>query len=308
MKKLPENAIIYRPEEGMEITGAVQIVHGMTEHQLRYSHFAKYLASNGIIVVTSDLRGHGENVNREEELGYFGDNAAANLVGDVHEITLCIKNEFPDVPYFIYAHSMGTLVSTTYLKKYDSFLDGIFLSGMPCKNSAAGLGIKLVNILSTFNGEYYRSDFVDSIVIGAFAGKFKREGSPYAWLSTDPEVWKKYDEDPKCGFVFTLNGYKTLLELMQSAHKYGSWAMKNPDMPVRLFAGSDDPCAGGKRKFSKTVKMFKQAGYTNIESTLFEGFRHELHNEPVKDELFAYVVKEIKQCSNKALKSPEQAH
>ena len=283
------------PEDDTAISGALQLVHGMTEHQLRYSHFAQYLAANGIVVITSDLRGHGENVSREEELGYFGDNAISNLIGDVHEITMYIKKEFPDIPYYIYSHSMGTLISTAYLKKYDSFLDGIFLSGMPCRNSAAGLGIKLVNILTAFKGEYYRSKLVDSMAIGTFARKFRDEGSPYAWLSTDPEIWKKYDEDPKCGFVFTLNGYKTLLELMQSAHKYGSWALKNPEMPVRLLAGSDDPCAGGKHKFLKTVKMFRQAGYTNVEYTLYEGCRHELHNEPVQNELFAYVVKEIKE-------------
>lgn len=294
MKKLPENAILYKPEEGTEITAVVQLVHGMTEHQLRYAHFAEYLAGEGIATVTSDLRGHGENVGREEELGYFGDNGAANLVSDVHEITRCIRENYPDIPYYIYAHSMGTLISTVYLKKYDSFIDGIFLSGMPYKNPAVRLGLLLVNILTTLKGEYHRSNLVSSMVTGAFARRFKNDGSPYAWLSSDSDVWKKYSEDSKCGFTFTLNGYKTLLELMQGAYGKSSWTVKNTDIPVRLLAGGDDPCAGGKKKFLKTVAMFKKAGYTDVEYRLWPGLRHELHNETSQKELFDYVVSEIK--------------
>ena len=37
----------------------VHIVHGMSEHAARYDHFASWLNDNGIVVVSSDLRGHG---------------------------------------------------------------------------------------------------------------------------------------------------------------------------------------------------------------------------------------------------------
>ena len=37
----------------------VQIIHGMQEHAKRYNDFAKYLNGCGLIVLASDLRGHG---------------------------------------------------------------------------------------------------------------------------------------------------------------------------------------------------------------------------------------------------------
>jgi alpha-beta hydrolase superfamily lysophospholipase len=48
--------------------GAIQIVHGMMEHQERYRDFAHFLNQNGYTVITSDLRGHGSNCT---ELGFF---------------------------------------------------------------------------------------------------------------------------------------------------------------------------------------------------------------------------------------------
>lgn len=50
----------------------VQIIHGMKEHQSRYADFAKTLNQAGFIVMTSDLRGHGENTD-PTLYGYFGE-------------------------------------------------------------------------------------------------------------------------------------------------------------------------------------------------------------------------------------------
>ena len=42
--------------------------------------------------------------------------------------------------------------------------------------------------------------------------RFEEEGKN-AWLCTVPEVVSAYDEDPACGFNFTLNGYQNLFYL-----------------------------------------------------------------------------------------------
>ena len=172
MQNLSEHATIYIPLDESSIKGTVQIVHGMAEHQRRYKDFAEFLKSNGYVVVTSDLRGHGENVTIDEELGYFGQNGAANLVGDVHEITRYIKEKFPGVPYFLFGHSMGTLISTIYFKKYDSFIDGLFLSGMPGHKGGSSLSSQMLDIMISSKGEYYRSQFIDNMVNGPFSRPF----------------------------------------------------------------------------------------------------------------------------------------
>lgn len=305
MRAIPEHAILYEPENKKDVKGTVQIVHGMCEHQLRYKNLAAFLNKNGYAVITSDLRGHGDNVSVENELGYFGENAVPILIGDIHEITLSVRERYPDVPYFLLGHSMGTLISTVYFRKYDNFVDGLFLSGMPSNNSAAGLAKVLIKIIETFRGEYYRSDFLNNMVNGPFARPFRSEGSEFAWISKDKDNVTAYEKDPKCGFVFTLNGFYTLMELMQGTYKGKSWIMKNPRVPIRLMSGSDDPCMGNKKKFMKSVALFKNAGYKDVDYILFEGQRHEIFNDTEKEKAMDYLLNELNIISGKNLLKKE---
>ena len=48
--------------------GIVQLIHGMEEHQERYEPFVSFLNENGYTVVTSNMRGHGDDA---PTLGYF---------------------------------------------------------------------------------------------------------------------------------------------------------------------------------------------------------------------------------------------
>lgn len=300
MRKYPEHSTLYEPEDTENIKGVVQIVHGMCEHQKRYAPLAKFLNDNGFVVVTSDLKGHGNNVKGENEYGFFDDNAVPTLVGDIHEITLTIKDHYPDVPYFLLAHSMGTLISTIYFRRYDNFLDGLFLSGMPGNNSSTGLAKFLIRTIQTSKGQYYRSPFINNLVNGSFEKPFKSEGQ-FAWLSNDAESNKKYMNDPKCGFVFTLNGFYTLMELVEGAYS-GSWIKKNMRVPIRLMSGSDDPCMGSKNNFMKSVALFKKAGYTDVDYILFEGQRHEIFNDTEKEKAMDYLLSEI----NKAIEKKKE--
>lgn len=290
-----EHAIIYEPEKGTPIIGAVQIVHGMAEHQKRYAELANFLSSNGYVVVTSDLRGHGDNIKQENELGYFGDNAVNHLIGDIHEITLYIRDKYKGVPYMLLGHSMGSLISTVYFKKYDNFVDGLFLSGLPSDNSSKGAAKILIKATEALKGEYYRSPFINNLCNGPFAKPFRKEGSEFAWLATDPEVYRKYEQDPKCGFIFTLNGFYTLMEIMENTYSTGSWIKKNLNVPVRLMSGSDDPCMGNRSKFMKSVALFKKQGYTNVSYVIYEGQRHEIFNDTEKKTAMNDLLREFNQ-------------
>lgn len=298
MRKLPKHAILYEPLEKEKIKGSVQIVHGMCEHQLRYKELALFLNENGYAVVTSDLRGHGDNITVDNELGYFGTNALQFLTGDVHEITNYLKERYPDVPCFLLGHSMGSLISTNYFRRYDNYVDGLFLSGIPGNNSAAGFAKKIIKIIKRFKGDYYRSSFLNNLVNGPFSRPFRKEGSKFAWISKDSENVKKYEADPKCGFIFTLNGFDTLMDLIIGTYS-GAWLKKNLNVPIRLMSGADDPCMGSRKNFMKSVKMFKKAGYTDVDSILFEGQRHEIFNDTQKKAAMEYLAKQLDYAADK---------
>ena len=88
-----------------------QIAHGMEEHQGRYRALAEFLNSCGFAVVTADMRGRGANT-PTEELGGLADRDGWKLLcEDQLSVLEFISDRFPDLPVFLIAHSMGSIIS-----------------------------------------------------------------------------------------------------------------------------------------------------------------------------------------------------
>ena len=95
--------------------GIVQISHGMCEYFGRYNDFGKYMASHGYIVCGNDHLGHGESVRSDDELGYFSpENGWKNVVSDLFTLTEIMKKAYPDLPYYLFGHSMGSFMARAY--------------------------------------------------------------------------------------------------------------------------------------------------------------------------------------------------
>ena len=92
----------------------VQLAHGMCEHKERYLPFMEFLAGLGFLCVINDHRGHGKSVRGMEDLGYFYANGGPSLVKDLHQITCMIRKQYPDLPFFFFGHSMGSLAARVY--------------------------------------------------------------------------------------------------------------------------------------------------------------------------------------------------
>ena len=92
----------------------LQIVHGIVEHIERYDDFANYVRDKGIVVVGDDHLGHGKSVANEEGYGFFAEENGWNfMVKDLHTLYKMTSSEYPDVPYFILGHSMGSFLKRT---------------------------------------------------------------------------------------------------------------------------------------------------------------------------------------------------
>ena len=99
--------------EGVEVRGIVQLSHGMCEYFSRYTAFAKYLCGLGFIVCGNDHIGHGASVSRTADLGFFAARDGWKyLVEDVKHLTDLMQRRYPDLPYFLLGHSMGSLIAT----------------------------------------------------------------------------------------------------------------------------------------------------------------------------------------------------
>ncbi len=289
MSTQPEYIKIYYPPKFRPVIGIVQFIHGMGDHQGRYRDFAEFLSTNGYAVLTSDLKGHGKHVVRDADLGYIGDLGAQSLISDIHENTRLIQSRFTDVPYFLIGHGMGAVLAAAYAKKYDFFLDGLILSGMPL-DSGYGLCRFQADILRSLKGEYHRSKALYNAVYGTYFSSLANEETKYGWLSSDKDVCQAFANDPKCGFIYTINGYRTYFDLLRVADKKGSWIRKNLHLPIRVIAGAKDPIAGTKYKLSRVVSVFRSRGYDCLDTQLIHGQKHDIYNDIGHERTYDYIL------------------
>ena len=96
---------------GGKVRGVLQIAHGMAEHSQLYLPFADWLAREGFAVAINDHLGHGRSVSKGGAFGYFGPGGAQNLVRDMRKLAFLVREEYPDAPYFLMGHSMGSFLA-----------------------------------------------------------------------------------------------------------------------------------------------------------------------------------------------------
>lgn len=286
------STIVY-PPEGIKPVGIIEIVHGMCETRQRYTTAFETLSKHGYICAIADMRGHGENILTTEDLGFFGDEGYKGLVDDVHEYTMFLKREYPKLPIVLLGHSMGSLIARAYLKKHSKEVDGVILSGSPSNNPMSGVAILLIKFLALFRGWHYRSPLMKNLVNGPFERPFKKEGLLNSWHTRNRKIVDEFNKDPLCGFTFTLNGYLTLMNLMQQVYSSIGWISKNPSLPVMFISGGADPCRTNDKAFKKAVSHLKKCGYPNTFSKLYVDMRHELLNELDNDEVYSDILKFI---------------
>lgn len=272
---LPLSVCVVAPEDRPP-RALVQFAHGMAEHKERYLPFMEFLAERGYACAINDHRGHGASVKSPGDLGYFYAGGAKALVEDLHQVTLWFKARHPGLRLFLFGHSMGSLAVRVYRQKYDGDIDGLVVCGSPGRNPATGAGLALNRIMTVFKGERYISPLFVQMTTGSFAKAHPDPGTRNAWLSTNQDNVRRYDADPLCGFPFTLNGYRALLELMRDAYK--PVPAGNPALPVHFISGAEDPCAPDERGFNDAVACLKRDGYQTVTSKMYPGMRHEILN------------------------------
>ena len=273
---LPLSVCVVSPEGGAP-KGLVQLAHGMAEHKERYLPFMEYLADRGYASIINDHRGHGASVKAPGDLGYFYADGANALVKDLHQLTLWFRQRYPGLKLFLFGHSMGSLAVRVYRQRFDGDIDGLVVCGSPGQNPAAGAGLFLNRVMTAFKGERYISKLFVKMTTGSFNKGNPKDGSPNAWLSTTQDNVQRYDADPLCGFPFTLNGYKALLELMRDA--YNPVPAGHPDLPVLFLSGEQDPCAPDRKGFEAAVQRVKDDGYRTVTAKMYPGMRHEVLNQ-----------------------------
>lgn len=281
----------WAPEDG-EIKAVIQLAHGMAEHGERYEEMAGYLCEQGYAFIINDHAGHGRSVRSDADLGYFnGDKNKAGIgfVDDAHKLTLIAKEKFKK-PVILMGHSMGSFVARHYITKYASDIAGAVICGTAGPNPAAGAGIAVASLIEKAKGPKYKSEFINGLAFGTYNKRFEKR-TAFDWLSVNKENIDKYIDDKYCGFLFTLSGYKNLFEILQFISTPDAFSATPKELPMYLIAGADDP-VGMYGKGVKTVyDKYLQTGHKNVSIKLYDGLRHEIHNEDERFTVYADIAK-----------------
>ena len=274
-----------------QVRAIVQLSHCMVEFIDRYKPLADYLAARGILVTGHDHLGHGGSIRTKADYGYFaqpdGNRAVLN---DLHAMTVLTKTLYPDVPYFLLGHSMGSFYARQYLCEWGSELSGAIIMGTGFQPKAlVQLAKTICRVLAVFFGWQHRSKLVASL---SFTGYNKGlEGrTPQDWLNRDAAEVDKYRADERCMFTFTLNAYYSMFTGILQLYDPAVLARMPKDLPLLFLAGDADPVGEQGKGVQRAIDSLKAAGVQNIQKKLYPGARHELLMELNRQEVMADIA------------------
>ena len=279
-----------------EIRGVLQIAHGMREYVDRYDEFGTFLAEQGYMVTGNDHLGHGDSVMTPEDYGFFAEEDGQKAVlEDMHQLYVMTAEKYPGVPYFLFGHSMGSFFTRKYLLTYREPLAGAIICGTGMQTNFV---LKIVRTLCQRQakkyGWKYRSGLITRLAFGGNGyTKFDKLGDGTSWLSKNVENVKAYNANPKCMFIFTLNGYDTLFRTIYDVCQQENVNQMNPELPMFFVSGDQDPVGNFGKGVKKVVGMYRNAGIKDLTCKLYENDRHEILNELDRDVVYKDVLEWI---------------
>lgn len=266
--------------------GIIQIIHGMAEHINRYEEYAEHLVKQGWLVVGDDHLGHGHS--SPKQLGFFGlSHPVEHLLTD--EVTLLnkMKDQYPELPYVILGHSMGSMMGQALLPKIGDQIDGCILTGTTASHPELGPVWPLVK-LSNITVPHKTGTFFDKLAFGSFSKRFNKHVK-YSWLTHSKKILKQYTDDPWSGFVFTYNGFYTLFSLTKMATT-STWFNGIPkNLPILFASGAHDPVGKFGRGPQRLFNQLTNAHFSHVTLHLFDQMRHEILNETKRGDVYEFI-------------------
>ena len=278
---------VYRwlPDEGAAKKGVVHIAHGMAEHAARYARLAEALVAAGYAVYANDHRGHGKTAG-PDELGFLGAGGFRRAVQDLEQLIVLEKSESPGLPVFLFGHSMGSFLVQAFMIDAGTAIRGAVLSGSSGKpNLLASAGRLVARIERLRLGPRGKSRLLTSLSFDAFNKAFKPNRTGFDWLSRDEAEVDKYIADPLCGFPVSTQLWVDLLDATADLARPERQASVPRDLPVYIFAGSEDPVGEKTTSLDQLIGAYRQAGVKDVTHKFYPGARHEAVNETNRDEV-----------------------
>jgi len=271
----------FKPADG-QVFAAVLFVHGFAEHVVRYDHVFDAWAKQGVAVYAYDQRGFGQ-TGRAQRGGKVNGAMVSSWpeqLGDISSFVLHVSGEVDNFataaaarpPLFLVGHSMGGALVLKFATSQPPLpgldkLKGVVASSPLLRQSK---GVR-ANWLTVKAGS----------LVGKLSGSLTMKAplNP-EHISRDVEVQRAYASDPFCDSVASLRLLGDMLlggiSLVESG--YATWPNK---LPLLVIHGSGDKVT----EYESSEGFAQKIKTKGADATFYgyEGFYHEMHNEPGDD-------------------------
>lgn len=257
--------------------GLVLIAHGMAEHSGRYDYFARRLNARGYAVIAPDHRAHGST--DKATPGYSDGDIYSLTVEDLHRIAVYYGEEYGlKVSYF--GHSYGSFLGQRFIELHGEDIACAVLGGSSkMGNALLGAGKLVAGTCCLLGKAKKPGQLLKKITFDAYNKKFS-EGTFISSLTAECD---RYEADADCGFVCSYAFYKYFFGGVMKANKRGNCKQIPRGLPILLIAGKCDP-VGEMGAGVEKLKAHYGKYVNTVEIKLYEGVRHEYHNDICRDE------------------------
>lgn len=241
-----------------DIKVVLLLVHGIGDHSGYWANLINYFVPKGYAVCGYDHRGHGKSEGLSgyvERFQYYLD--------DLKTFIQMMRGEYSNTKIFMVGISMGGLIATAYSIDYQHDLSGLLLAGpllkpeSVCSPSLIPLALLLSLLLPKLG--------VAALDISALS----QDKAAIDTALNDPLVYK--------GKTKARLG----AELIRATQKI-SKRMPEITLPILILHGAADRiCDSGGSKM-----LYELAGSKDKTLKLYEGFYHEIFNEPQRNQVF----------------------
>ncbi len=238
----------------------VVLVHGAGEHLGRYEHVAAALNEAGMSVSGIDHRSHGRT-----PMAWLNLPGYETYLDDL-ELYVRAQVAASDVPVFVLAHSMGGGLALVLASEGRLPVEGLVVTGPTAK-----LDDDLAPMLRRVAG-----------AVSWLAPMIGMVGGLHSKVSSDPEVQRAYAEDPLVPKKVSARLGHTVLSLSERCQD----SLHEVDLPLLIMHGTDDQLTdpvGSQQLYDRSPSQDKTL-------RLYDGWYHELLNEPGRDEVIDEIV------------------
>lgn len=273
---MSEQQFSWTTSDGLSIQGkhwslpepkaVICLVHGLGEHCGRYAHVAEFFGKNKIAMLGFDRRGHGNSAGKRGHAPSYD-----LLLEDVDMLIDKANQLYPDLPVFLYGHSLGGNLVLNFSLRKKTEVQGVIASAPFIRLPKPPPAIQV---------------WFGKMVQGVFPSLLQPNGLDVNGISRDKAEVEKYIADP---LVHDRISVRKGLFMLEEANALDTFSGEMP-LPCLLMHGSDDilTAPSGTEDFAKRVKG-------DVTFKKWEGLYHEIHNEPEKEKVMGEMLAWIQQ-------------